>query len=66
MCNALLIKTKLSALYALLHLLKLNNIYKLEVWKFAYEFKMKTLLRCFKKLFSIGFSSPHLLDKICC
>ena len=57
--NAPLIKTKLSPLYEQLHLLNLNNIYQLEVLKFARKFKMKTLPKCFKNYFQLA-SQVHI------
>ena len=53
--NISLIKTKLPPLYEQLHLLKLNNIYELEVLKFACKFNMKTLPRCFENYFQLVF-----------
>ena len=44
-------KTKLSPLYDELKLLKLNNIYNLEVSKLMYKFKSKSLSICFNKYF---------------
>ena len=41
------IKTKLNPLYQKLNLLKLNNIFKLEVLKFMYNYQNKSLLKCF-------------------
>ena len=57
--NVPLIKTKLSSLYEQLHLLKLNNIYQLEVLKFACKFKMKTLPKCFENYFQLA-SQSHI------
>ena len=57
--NAPLIKTKLSLLYKQLHLLNLNNIYQVEVLKFARKFKMKTLPKCFKNYFQLA-SQVHI------
>ena len=44
-------KTKLSPLYDELKLLKLHNIYKLEVSKLMYKFKSKSLPICFNEYF---------------
>ena len=44
-------KTKLSPLYYELKLLKLNNIYKLEVLKLMYKLKSKSLPICFNEYF---------------
>ena len=44
-------KTKISPLYDELKLLKLNNIYKLEVSKFMYKFKSKSLPICSDEYF---------------
>ena len=57
--NVPLIQTKLSPLSEQLHLLKLNNIYELEVLKFACKFKMKTLSKCFENYFQLD-SQVHI------
>ena len=44
-------KTKLSPLNDDLKLLKLNNIYKLEVSKLMYKFKFKSFTLCFNEYF---------------
>ena len=44
-------ETKLSPLYDELKLLKLNNIYKLEVSKLMYKFRSKSLPICFNEYF---------------
>ena len=44
-------KTKLSPLYDELKLLKLNNIYKLEISKIMCKFKSKSLPNCFNEYF---------------
>ena len=44
-------ETKLSPLYDQLKLLKLNNIYKLEVSKLMHKFKTKSLPICFNEYF---------------
>ena len=54
-----MIKTKLSPLYEQLHLLNLNNIYQLEVLKFARKFKMKTLPEFFENYFQLA-SQVHI------
>ena len=47
------IKTKISPLYDKLNLLRLSDIYKLEVLKFMFSFKKKILPNCFKGYFTI-------------
>ena len=47
------IKTKISPLYDKLNLLRLDDIYKLEVLKFMFSFEKKTLPNCFKDYFTI-------------
>ena len=47
------IKTKISPLFDKLNLLRLDDIYKLEVLKFMFSFKKKILLNCFKDYFTI-------------
>ena len=48
------IKTKISPLYDELNLLRLDDIYKLEVLKFMFSFKKKILPNCFKDYFTIS------------
>ena len=62
MSNASSTKTKLSPLYKLLYLLKLNNIPELKELKFACKFKMKTLSRCFENCFQLA-SPVHIYSK---
>ena len=47
------IKTKISPLCDKLNLLRLDDIYKLEVLKFMFSFKKKILPNCFKDYFTI-------------
>ena len=47
------IKTKISPLYDKLNLLRLDDIYKLEVLKFMFGFKKKIPPNCFKDYFTI-------------
>ena len=47
------IKTKISPLYDKVNLLRLDDIYKLEVLKFMFSFKKKILPNCFKDYFTI-------------
>ena len=54
-----MIETKLFPLYEQLHLLNLNNIYLLEVLKFACKFKMKTLPKSFENSYQLA-SQVHI------
>ena len=46
------IKTKIYPLYNELNLLRLDDIFKLEVLKFMFSFKKKILPNCFKNFFA--------------
>ena len=48
-----LLLTKISPLYDKVNLLRLDDIYKLEVLKFMFSFKKKILPHCFKDYFTI-------------
>ena len=54
-----LLYIKLSPLYEQLHLLKLNNIYQLEVLKFVCKFKIKALPKSFENYFQLA-SQVHI------
>ena len=60
------IKTKISPLYDKLNLLRLDDIYKLEVLKFMFSFKMKILPNCFKDYFTIPSEIHEYLTRFAC
>ena len=49
--NTLFFKTKSLPLYSQLKLLKVHNVYSLEVLKFVYKYKKKILPKCFDKYY---------------
>ena len=56
--NSTSFKTKLMPIYQQLHLMNLCQIYKLEILKFMFKYKNKTLPNCFKNYF-ISPSETH-------
>ena len=58
MTSSSFLKVKLSPIYQHLNFLNLNSIYHLEVLKFVYKFRSKTLPRAFHNYFSLS-SETH-------
>ena len=60
------IKTKISPLYDKLNLLRLDDIYKLEVLKFMFSFNQKILPNCFKDYFTIPWKIHEYPTRLAC